>query len=74
MRLGGHDIPEQIIRRRYAKGVVNFFRLYRALADTWGIYDNSREDEPRLIASGVRDESVKVSDEELWRQFCGMAK
>lgn len=32
VRLGGHDIPEETIRRRYAKGQHNFFRLYQPLA------------------------------------------
>ncbi len=39
--LGGHDIPEAIIRRRFAKGLRNFQTLYRPLVDEWALYDNS---------------------------------
>ena len=34
-------VAEETIRRRYNKGIENFFRLYRPLTDTWRMYDNS---------------------------------
>ena len=37
---GGHNIPENIIRRRFAHGIGNFER-YKALVDSWQLYDNS---------------------------------
>ncbi len=39
VRMGGHDVPEETIRRRYNKGIENFFRLYQPLTDTWRMYD-----------------------------------
>jgi len=33
VRMGGYDVPEAGIRRRYQRGVRNFFALYRVLAD-----------------------------------------
>ena len=41
VRLGGHDIPEAIIRRRFAAGQENFERLYAPIVDAWALYDNS---------------------------------
>ncbi len=41
VRLGGHAVPEQTIRRRYRSGLRNFFALYRPLTTTWRMYDNS---------------------------------
>jgi len=38
---GGHDIPEETVRRRYARSLTNFFQLYRPLADGWSVWDNS---------------------------------
>ncbi|UJS15972.1 MAG: hypothetical protein L3J17_08560 [Candidatus Jettenia sp.] len=35
VRMGGHNVPEEIVRRRYNKGIRNFFKLYKPLADTW---------------------------------------
>ena len=38
---GGHDIPEHVIRRRYERSWTNFQRIYKHLADSWTILDNS---------------------------------
>jgi predicted ABC-type ATPase len=47
---GGHDVPAETVRRRFERGLHNFFHLYRGLADSWVIFDNS-EDSPRVIAN-----------------------
>ena len=41
VRQGGHDVPEPVIRRRFAAGLSNFRTLYSPLVDTWSLYDNS---------------------------------
>lgn len=38
---GGHDVPEEDITRRFYRSMVNFWRIYKKLADTWDIYSNS---------------------------------
>ncbi len=38
---GGHDVPAQVIRRRYHAGWRNLERTYQELVDEWRIYDNS---------------------------------
>lgn len=48
VRQGGHNIPEDVIRRRFAAGLHNFDTVYKAEVDAWALYDNSGE-EPRLI-------------------------
>ncbi len=40
VRQGGHNIPESVIRRRFASGQANLSR-YCALVDDWDVYDNS---------------------------------
>ncbi|HLL13839.1 MAG TPA: zeta toxin family protein [Pyrinomonadaceae bacterium] len=69
VRLGGHNVPEAVVHRRFRNGARNFFRLYRTLADTWGIYDNSTLDAPRPVAVGHRDEFTKVLQPDLWQEF-----
>lgn len=49
---GGHNIPEATIRRRFKSGINNFHHIYKALADSWALYDNSRE-QPILIEKGT---------------------
>jgi predicted ABC-type ATPase len=45
---GGHNVPEQTIRRRFAAGWTNFQSLYKPLVDQWSLYDNSGQ-LPKLI-------------------------
>jgi predicted ABC-type ATPase len=48
---GGHNIDEDVIRRRYQTGRENFDSIYRPLVDSWRLYDNAGT-EPILIDSG----------------------
>lgn len=62
IRLGGHSVPDDVIRRRYERGIRNFITLYRPLSHAWRIYDNSALGSPRLIASAVAGEFERVDD------------
>lgn len=48
---GGHDVPENAIRRRFVRGWTNFEEVYRPLVNTWAVYDNS-EERPILLSEG----------------------
>lgn len=39
---GGHFIPEEVIRRRYRRGLENLFELYQPVVSTVQIRDGSR--------------------------------
>lgn len=39
VRQGGHDIPEDVIRRRFVNGWANFTTLFLPLVDGWDLYD-----------------------------------
>lgn len=41
VRQGGHNIPPEVIRRRFASGVKNFHDVYRSRVDFWQWFDNS---------------------------------
>ena len=45
---GGHHVPRVDVVRRFSRGWVNFQRIYRPLADSWAVYDNSGR-APRLL-------------------------
>lgn len=49
---GGHDIPEDIIRRRYVCGIKNLFDLYATEVDSWSIYDNSSTPRQKVVVGG----------------------
>jgi len=44
-------VPEDAIRRRFKTGWDNFRRIYRPLAHTWMLYDNSGA-QPVLLDGG----------------------
>lgn len=50
VKRGGHSVPEEVIERRYERGLANFFNLYRPIADSWLMLDNSSDMAPRPIA------------------------
>jgi predicted ABC-type ATPase len=50
VRLGGHDVPAGVVRRRYRRGLTNFFNIYRPIADSWIMLDNSSRVAPNLMA------------------------
>ena len=49
VKMGGHEVPEDVVRRRYDKGLSNFNSIYRALSDSWTIFDNSTST-PQIVA------------------------
>jgi len=69
---GGHNIPDEVIRRRYTLGITNLFHLFIPLADEWAIYDNSVT--PRVcVATGRRGVMKDILDADrytLIRNLC----
>ncbi len=46
---GGHNIPEEVSRRRFYKTIQNFFAVYRPLMVSWKLIQNELPG-PRLLA------------------------
>ncbi|MFP4106897.1 MAG: zeta toxin family protein [Phycisphaerae bacterium] len=49
---GGHNIPEDVIRRRFDLGLDNLHHRYRTVVDAWQVFDASQWP-PVLIDNGV---------------------
>jgi predicted ABC-type ATPase len=62
---GGHNIPAEVIERRYKLGLENLFKLFIPIVDSWMIFDNSSNDS-NLISEGGKVEENKVYDKEIW--------
>lgn len=43
---GGHDIPKDVIHRRYWAGLRNLFEVFVPIVDLWSLYDNTQELNP----------------------------
>lgn len=61
---GGHNIPEDVIARRYSRGIENLFKIYIPLCDSWMIYDNEADAE--IIAKGLINQEAEIFDENRW--------
>ena len=65
---GGHDIPKDVIRRRYVAGINNLFHLFINKVDYWDIYDNSTYPR-RQIACGGKNAETIIIEESLYTQI-----
>ena len=68
---GGHNIPSDVIRRRYANGIRNLTTLYTPIGDYWTIYDNSAADGIHKVAWGVKDEIKEIVDPLSYQKIVG---
>ncbi|HMB31415.1 MAG TPA: zeta toxin family protein [Desulfohalobiaceae bacterium] len=69
VKLGGHSVTEEVVRRRYWAGIHNFFSLYLPLASIWKVYDNSTLTPPYCIAYGHGNLDHHIIDNQLWNKF-----
>ena len=63
---GGHNIPPDIIVRRYYEGINNLFKIYMPIVDTWVLVNNSET--PRsIVATGGKDQETVVRNSVLFK-------
>ena len=63
---GGHNIPPDIIVRRYYEGINNLFKIYMPIVDTWILVNNSET--PRsIVATGGKDQDTAVRNSVLFK-------
>jgi predicted ABC-type ATPase len=66
---GGHNIPVDVIERRYDRGLLNFFELYLPLVNNWMFVDNSGTPY-REIGQSMNGE-VEIVEKEQWNKIKG---
>ncbi len=49
---GGHNVPPDVVRRRFHAGLHNFHHIYRDIVDEWGLYDASLPTPARIEYGG----------------------
>jgi predicted ABC-type ATPase len=65
---GGHNIPEDVIRRRYERGRKNLTDLYLPLCNRWIVYDNSSLN-LQIIAECPLNQDPIIYQPQLWTQI-----
>ena len=71
VRHGGHNVPEETIRRRYVLGLKNFFTLYQPIAKSWQVRNNSHAGHMDVIAAGSHNKVEQVLQKKVWQQILG---
>ncbi len=64
---GGHDVPEQDVKRRFRRGLYNLFKLYSPILNSWMLFDNSSAN-PALIAE-EKEGKLAIAERELWNDI-----
>ena len=70
---GGHNIPEETIRRRYNVGIDYFFHYYSPICERWILADNSQIPF-RVIAEGSKNDVINIRDEETYEKIRTIAQ
>lgn len=69
---GGHDVPAADVKRRFHRGIRNFFHSYRPLLHSWMLFDNAGG-MPRLIAQET-EAQLHVADRQMFDMIFAMAR
>ena len=68
VKKGGHNIPKDVIIRRYYEGVNNLFKIYMPIVDSWILVDNSQT--PRnIIATGGYEQSTEIRNSVTYKKI-----
>ena len=63
--MGGHDVPSDVVKRRFGRSLGNFFTLYAPLADEWTLFDNSSSPQALTVAAKSADK-LTVTETKTW--------
>ena len=58
---GGHNIPEETIRRRYGRGIYNLMHLFIKVVDYWKIINNSG-----LVPQDIAKGAIEISNDHVF--------
>lgn len=64
---GGHNIPKNVILRRYTNGLFNFFNIFEPIVNEWMFIDNSGE--PYEIIAQRMNKNTKIYNLSLWNSL-----
>ena len=70
---GGHNIPEETVRRRYRVGLDYFFHDYAPVSDRWILADNSQVPF-RVVAEGGKARPLNVRDKDTFESIRALAE
>jgi predicted ABC-type ATPase len=67
VKKGGHFVPDEDVRRRFARGKRNFWKVYKDLAESWSLIYNSEGIFHEVAMS--ENKEIEIFDESLYQKF-----
>lgn len=67
VRKGGHNIPDDVVKRRFKAGLSNLFAVYGTLVDSWTIWNAS--DHPPLKIAATNSRGLRIYEQTLYNQI-----
>jgi predicted ABC-type ATPase len=68
VKLGGHSIPDDTIRRRFERGTRNFFELYKPVANSWRFF-NAGTTPATEIARYTESDGERIFQQDVWSEI-----
>jgi predicted ABC-type ATPase len=62
---GGHNIPPDVIERRYYRGIFNLINLYIPICDTWTVVENGNVI-PETIIQSIDKGGYMILNYDIW--------
>ncbi len=69
VRNGGHNIPEEDIRRRFKRGITNLIHLYMPICDSVLVYNNAHGESMVVAKCGKTADGAQIYEPEMWNQL-----
>ena len=70
---GGHDVPADVVRRRFRRSLSNFFTIYAPLANQWALFDNSSSPQALPVAAQMAEE-LTITEAKTWQKLQKLIK
>ena len=64
---GGHNISDEVVRRRYFMGLDYFFRIYMPICDRWVLADNTKS--PFVVVAEGNGKLTYIKDNEKYNHI-----
>ena len=66
---GGHNIPEEVIRRRFSRGVENLINLYIPICDSVLIFNNVKTPAQLVAKKRVHNDDIELCEPQMWNEL-----
>ena len=66
---GGHNIPENVIRRRFTRGIDNLIHLYLPVCNSALVFNNMKTPAQLIAKKKNKEEDIELIEIDMWNQL-----